>query len=157
VLALTEGAEIVRALREEFFSGEELAAPEPRTLPSGLVVTDLRLGGGASPSPGDFLGLRLTVSTASPEGEVVYLLGSEGEGRPASFIFNKAKRPAAALAGLEEAVADMTRGGVRDVVIPANVGLKVKVAGAPIRGALVPPTGGQAERAHQGGLRENRG
>ena len=47
----------------------------------------------------------------------------------ASLVFNKAK--ASSLAGLEEGLQGMKRGGVREVVIPANVGLRAKVAGLP--------------------------
>jgi hypothetical protein len=128
VLAVTEGAEIVRALLEERGGGEVAAVP--RTLASGLVLTDTKLGAGAEPQPGDFLGMQLTVSTTDPtSGETVYLLGSAEGGRAASLVFNKAK--ASSLAGLEEGLQGMKRGGVREVVIPANVGLRAKVAGLP--------------------------
>ena len=128
VLAATEGAEIVRALLEERGGGEAAAAPV--TLPSGIVTTDIKLGGGNTPQPGDFLGMQLTVSTTDPaSGETVFLLGSAAGGRPASLVFNKAK--AASLTGLEEGLEGLKRGGVREVLIPANVGLRQKVAGLP--------------------------
>ena len=105
VLAVTEGAEIVRALLEEN-GAVEVATAVPRTLPSGLVVTDTKLGAGSEPQPGDFLGMQLTVSTTDPSsGETVYLLGGAEGG--------------------------LKRGGVREIVIPANVGLRQKVAGLP--------------------------
>ena len=129
VLAVTEGAEIVRALLEEN-GAVEVATAVPRTLPSGLVVTDTKLGAGSEPQPGDFLGMQLTVSTTDPSsGETVYLLGGAEGGRAASLVFNKAKLPA--VAGLEEGLKGMKRGGVREIVIPANVGLRQKVAGLP--------------------------
>jgi len=138
VLALTEGTAIVGALREEFSGGEAPADAAPVTTSSGLTLADVRLGGGGTPTAGDFLALSLTVSTVSPEGEAVYLLGSAEAGRPASFVFNKARRAQGELRGLEEAVASMRRGGVRDVTLPANVGLGVSVAGLPSRPSPFP-------------------
>ena len=130
VLALTEGGAILAALLEE--AAPEAAPGTVTTTAGGLTLTDVRVGGGGSPSPGDFLGLQLSVSTVSPEGETVWLLGGPDSQRKAAFVFNKARRATDALRGLEAGVAGMRRGGVREVRIPAGTGLGVAgVAGLP--------------------------
>jgi hypothetical protein len=138
VLAATEGVEILRALNEDLSTSgaplsEELA-PET-VLSDGTRILELKPGVGTAPKTGDFLGLLISVSTKDKaSGETVFLLGDEKGGRKASLVLNKARKPEAELAGLEQCLAGMKRGGVRKLLLPPGVGLGVSVANLPASG-----------------------
>jgi len=133
VLALgsTEGVEIWKAVRENLDPGEAPSG-EGVTYTDGLVATDLKIGTGGTPSAGDFVGVHVLVSTLAsgePESERAVLLDTRAKGRPLAFVFNKTK--SARLAGVEEGLAGMKRGGVRQMDLPANQGLGVPLGGLP--------------------------
>ena len=57
-------------------------------------------------------------------------------GKPVAFVFNKQGRyPSAPSKGLEEGIADMHRGGIRQLDLPASQGLGIAIAAMPV----VPP------------------
>lgn len=134
VLAATEGASIVKALLEG--GGADVADAAWVALPSGVRVRDTRLGGGASPSPGDFVGFDLRVETADEAGRVLVDTQRAG-GKPVAFLWGKAA-PGVVCAGLLEALASMKRGGVREVEVPAAQGY---APGARLAGGETAPGG----------------
>lgn len=79
---------------------------------------DPQIGGGASPSKGDFVGMHLRV-TGVADG-VVYL-DTRAAGRPIAFVYRSPLRPPVCV-GLEMGLAGMKRGGSRDITVPAELG-----------------------------------
>ena len=154
LLASTEGAEIVKALLEDV-NTKEVADQAPVTLPDGLVVRDVKLGGGGSPNAGDFVGAHFVVTTQAPgDAEPAVLLDTRAKGRPLAFVFNKSRT--AQLRGVEEGLSTMKRcaqrhnscapcfhciltlpvlhrpsGGIRVLDIPPAMGLGVPLGGLP--------------------------
>lgn len=131
LLAAVEGREIVGALleRDSEGSGETVATP------SGLTYVDARVGGGVAAKKGDFVGVHLLVEDL--ETGVVYL-DTKANKKPIAFIFGKKPLLSPVCEGLEEAVASMRRGGVRDATMPAR--LAYGAAGAALaNGKVVPP------------------
>lgn len=122
VLALTEGTSIFNALREEGSNVDTDAAPV--ILPSGLIVRDLKIGGGAEPKAGDFVGFHLRVEAPSPDGAPLVLLDTQAAGgKPIAFLFTRT-RGGIVCPGLEEGVAGMRRGGVRELILPPALGYR---------------------------------
>jgi len=113
-LASVEGWEIVKAVLET----EEEGAGELVQLPSGLSYREIKVGGGSNaPKNGDFVGVSLMVK----EGDNV-LIDTKKTGRPLAFTFGKRPFVSPICAGLEEGVATMKRGGVRELIIPPELG-----------------------------------
>jgi len=113
LLASTEGAEIVKALLEDV-NTKEVADQAPVTLPDGLVVRDVKLGGGGSPNAGDFVGAHFVVTTQAPgDAEPAVLLDTRAKGRPLAFVFNKSRT--AQLRGVEEGLSKMKRCAQRHI------------------------------------------
>ena len=115
LLASVEGGEILKALLERDVEGSD----EVVKLPSGLSYVDTRIGGGAKPKRGDFVGVHLKIVNADTR-EVI--LDTRAKGRPVAFIFMKKPLLPPLCVGLEEAVSTMGRGGVRNVLVPAELG-----------------------------------
>ena len=131
LLASVEGREIVGALLERDSDG----SGETVTTPSGLTYVDARVGGGVGAQKGDFVGVHLLIEDL--ETGVVYL-DTKANKKPIAFIFGKKPLLTPVCEGLEEAVASMRRGGVRDAMMPAR--LAYGAAGAALaNGKVVPP------------------
>ena len=131
LLASVEGGEIVKALLERDFdgSGEEV------TLPSGVVYTDVRIGGGKQPKKGDFVGVHLQITSAESD---KLILDTKAKGRPVAFIFLKRPLLPPLCRGLEEVVSTMGRGGIRKMKVPAELGFGAEGAVLP-DGTAIPP------------------
>ena len=114
LLASVEGREIVGALleRDSDGSGETVATP------SGLTYVDARVGGGVAAKKGDFVGVHLLIEDLVTG--AVYL-DTKANKKPVAFIFQKKPLLTPVCEGLEEAVASMRRGGVRDATVPARL------------------------------------
>ena len=131
LLASVEGREIVGALLERDSDG----SGETVTTPSGLTYVDARVGGGVAAKKGDFVGVHLLIEDLVTG--AVYL-DTKANKKPVAFIFQKKPLLTPVCEGLEEAVASMRRGGVRDATVPAR--LAYGAAGAALaNGAVVPP------------------
>uniref|UniRef100_A0A7S0T4T9 peptidylprolyl isomerase n=1 Tax=Mantoniella antarctica TaxID=81844 RepID=A0A7S0T4T9_9CHLO len=131
LLASVEGGEILKALLERDTQG----SGETVVLPSGLSYVDERVGGGTSPKKGDFVGVHLKMVVVN-SGDMI--LDTKATGRPIAFIFMKRPLLAPVCAGLEEAVTTMGRGGIRRVMVPANLGFGAVGAILP-GGTNIPP------------------
>jgi len=112
LLASVEGGEIVKALLER----DVEASGEIVELESGLKVADARIGGGASPKKGDFVGVNLLVADAETGAEY---LNTKKSGRPIAFTFEKKPLLPPVCEAIEEGVRTMKRGGVRTVYAPS--------------------------------------
>ena len=112
LLASVEGREIVGALLERDSDG----SGETVTTPSGLTYVDARVGGGVAAKKGDFVGVHLLIEDLVTG--AVYL-DTKANKKPVAFIFQKKPLLTPVCEGLEEAVASMRRGGVRDATVPA--------------------------------------
>ena len=112
LLASVEGGEIVKALLER----DVEASGEIVELDSGLKVADARIGGGASPKKGDFVGVNLLVADAETGAEY---LNTKKSGRPIAFTFEKKPLLPPVCEAIEEGVRTMKRGGVRTVYAPS--------------------------------------
>lgn len=134
LLASVEGGEILKALLERDVEGSD----EVVKLPSGLSYVDTRIGGGAKPKRGDFVGVHLKIVNADTR-EVI--LDTRAKGRPVAFIFMKKPLLPPLCVGLEEAVSTMGRGGVRNVLVPAELGFGAEGAVLP-DGTTFPPNVG---------------
>lgn len=112
-LASVEGGEIVKALleRDVEASGEIVELGD-----SGLKIADARIGGGASPKKGDFVGVNLLVADAETGAEY---LNTKKSGRPIAFTFEKKPLLPPVCEAIEEGVRTMKRGGVRTVYAPS--------------------------------------
>ena len=94
-----------------------------------------RVGGGVAAKKGDFVGVHLLIEDLVTG--AVYL-DTKANKKPVAFIFQKKPLLTPVCEGLEEAVASMRRGGVRDATVPAR--LAYGAAGAALaNGAVVPP------------------
>ncbi|KAG1667903.1 hypothetical protein FOA52_013664 [Chlamydomonas sp. UWO 241] len=113
LLASTEGAEIVKALLETETEVDGQLLPTG----SGLQLRDVKIGGGNSPNKGDFVGVNLLVK----DGDEV-LLDTRSSGRPIAFTMGRRPYTSVVCAGLEEGVTGMKRGGVRELVVPPELG-----------------------------------
>jgi FKBP-type peptidyl-prolyl cis-trans isomerase len=104
-----------------------------QTLGSGLQLRDIKIGGGNSPNKGDFVGVNVLVK----DGDEV-LLDTNSSGRPIAFTMGRRPYTSVVCAGLEEGVTDMKRGGVRELVVPPELGFgaegRVLPSGVRIRG-----------------------
>ena len=80
-----------------------------------------QVGGGKSPETGDFVGINVKVSSldpTDPDAMGTILFDTKATGRPVAFKF-LISRGGVVVKGLEQGVADMRRGGVRRIDIPA--------------------------------------
>ena len=120
LLASVEGGEILRAVLEDLREGEgtneefSLGPPE-----LGLVASDSRVGGGATPKRGDFTGVNVVIADADT-GDVY--VDTKKTKRPIAFTFERRPLIAPVCPALEEGVRTMRRGGVRKVLAPAAAG-----------------------------------
>jgi len=112
LLASTELFEIGKALFEvdKEGSGERVESS------SGLAYRDIKVGGGAQPRKGDFVGTNLIVKV---DGKV--LLDTKASGRAVAFTFGKRPFLSVNCEGLEEGLSTMRRGGQRELEVPSSL------------------------------------
>jgi hypothetical protein len=151
LLASTEGYEIVKALQEEFAPTPPVDAT-PVSLPGGVVYRDVKIGNGAAPAKGDFVGAHLLVTLRdspssppdSPDGPV--LLDTRANGRPVAFVYRARRGPGVVCPGLEMGIEGMKRGGVRVLDLPPGLGPYLGAPGAPLSPGGAPLAEGAALR-----------
>ncbi len=120
LLASVEGGEILRAVLEDLREGEGTNEEFPLGPPElGLVASDSRVGGGATPKRGDFTGVNVVIADADT-GDVY--VDTKKTKRPIAFTFERKPLIAPVCPALEEGVRTMRRGGVRRVLAPAAAG-----------------------------------
>ena len=113
-----------------------------------------QIGGGSSPSAGDFVGAHFKVTAQAPgDAEPSVVLDTRATGRPLAWVFNKPKKPVEELRGVEQGVVTMKRcvgrapaashrvfgnsdtpqcsGGVRVLTFPTGLGLGAPLGGLP--------------------------
>lgn len=108
--------------------GQQERAPNGETpfstLPNGVQVKDFKVGsGGASVQNGARLELTMKGRLINLNGIIFYDTKSKdangfGEGTPLIFTVGDGS----VLPGLESGIAGMTKGGIRRIIVPANVG-----------------------------------
>ena len=111
-LAAVEGGEILKALvqRDVDVDGEELEFER------GVKARDSRLGGGATPKKGDFVGVNVVIEDWETSAEYV---NTKKSGRPIAFTFERKPLLAPVCDAIEQGVRGMKRGGVRTVYAPS--------------------------------------
>ena len=115
-----EGGEILRAVLENLREGEGTNEEFPLGPPElGLVASDSRVGGGATPKRGDFTGVNVVIANAET-GDVY--VDTKKTKRPIAFTFERKPLIAPVCPALEEGVRTMKRGGVRKVLAPPEAG-----------------------------------
>ena len=99
-------------------SGDDSDAPtaEPRTLPSGLIITELEAGGGASPGPADTV--KVHYEGSFPDGEVFD--SSVRRRKPATFPLD------GVIPCWTEALQLMKVGGKAQLVCPPDIAYGVR-------------------------------
>jgi len=108
--------------------GQQQRAPDGgtpfSTLPNGVQVKDYKVGsGGTSAQKGTRLELTMKGRLINLNGIIFYDTKSNdpngfGEGTPLSFTVGDGS----VLPGLESGIAGMTKGGIRRIIVPADVG-----------------------------------
>ncbi|GJN23574.1 hypothetical protein PR202_gb11236 [Eleusine coracana subsp. coracana] len=89
-------------------------------LPSGIRYTDLRVGGGDVPRPGDLVVIDLQGRIAG-NGEVFVDTFSEGK-RPLALVMGSRPYTRGMCEGVEEVLRSMKAGGKRRVLVPPTLG-----------------------------------
>ncbi|GJM96358.1 hypothetical protein PR202_ga13184 [Eleusine coracana subsp. coracana] len=91
-------------------------------LPSGIRYTDLRVGGGDVPRPGDLVVIDLQGRVAGGNGEAAFV-DTFGEGkRPLALVMGSRPYTRGMCEGVEEVLRSMKAGGKRRVVVPPSLG-----------------------------------
>lgn len=111
LLASTEGYEIVKALLERDTEG----SGDTFTLDSGVSYKDIKVGGGSSPSIGDFVAVQISLSV---DEEVLF--DTKERGKAIAFVFGKKPFTGARCEGLEQGLSGMKRGGKREMLVPSE-------------------------------------
>lgn len=127
-------------VRREGRDSADVAAPVEVVAPSGLRLTDLRLGGGEAPRRGDLVAVDLVIT--SDDGATTLLdtrAGSASAGKPLAFFLGGRPLRGALCVGLEQGIAaGMRAGGRRQLVVPPALG---PAAGTALPGGKVVPPG----------------
>ena len=101
------------------------------TTPSGLQITDIRVGTGASPKPGQTCVMHYTGWLYENGAKGKKFDSSLDRGQPFEFTIGKRQ----VIGGWDEGVATMKVGGKRTLIIPPQLGYGARGAG----GGLIPP------------------
>ena len=106
------------------------AAGAPMTTPSGLQITDSKVGTGATPKPGQICVMHYTGWLYENGAKGKKFDWSVDRGRPFEFPIGQQR----VIAGWDEGVATMKVGGKRTLVIPPALGYGARGAGG-----VIPP------------------
>ena len=107
------------------------AAGKIMTTPSGLQITDSKIGAGASPKPGQICVMHYTGWLYQNGAKGKKFDSSLDRGQPFEFAIGKRQ----VIGGWDEGVATMKAGGKRTLIIPPELGYGARGAG----GGLIPP------------------
>src|SRR5271169_4204581 len=106
------------------------AAGKPMTTPSGLQITDSKVGTGASPKPGQICVMHYTGWLYENGQKGKKFDSSVDRNEPFEFPIGQKR----VIAGWDEGVASMKVGGKRTLIIPPALGYGARGAGA-----VIPP------------------
>jgi peptidylprolyl isomerase len=106
------------------------AAGKPMTTPSGLQITDSKVGTGASPKPGQICVMHYTGWLYENGAKGKKFDSSVDRGQPFEFPIGQGR----VIAGWDEGVATMKVGGKRTLIIPPSLGYGARGAGG-----VIPP------------------
>jgi peptidylprolyl isomerase len=106
------------------------AAGKPMTTPSGLQITDSKVGTGASPKPGQICVMHYTGWLYENGAKGKKFDSSLDRGQPFEFPIGQGR----VIAGWDEGVATMKVGGKRTLIIPPALGYGARGAGG-----VIPP------------------
>jgi peptidylprolyl isomerase len=106
------------------------AAGKPMTTPSGLPITDSKVGTGASPKPGQICVMHYTGWLYENGAKGKKFDSSVDRGQPFEFPIGQGR----VIAGWDEGVATMKVGGKRTLIIPPALGYGARGAGG-----VIPP------------------
>ena len=106
------------------------AAGKPMTTPSGLQITDSKVGTGASPKPGQICVMHYTGWLYENGAKGKKFDSSVDRGQPFEFPIGQGR----VIAGWDEGVATMKVGGKRTLIIPPALGYGARGAGG-----VIPP------------------
>lgn len=106
------------------------AAGKTMTTPSGLQITDIKVGTGATPKPGQICVMHYTGWLYQDGAKGKKFDSSVDRGEPFEFPIGKQR----VIAGWDEGVASMKVGGKRTLIIPPALGYGARGAGG-----VIPP------------------
>jgi peptidylprolyl isomerase len=106
------------------------AVGKPMTTPSGLQITDTKVGTGASPKPGQICVMHYTGWLYENGAKGKKFDSSVDRGQPFEFPIGQGR----VIAGWDEGVATMKVGGKRTLIIPPALGYGARGAGG-----VIPP------------------
>lgn len=128
-------------VKRETEAAKEVQNAPTITLPSGVQYVDRKIGGGSSPYKGaltvidlksllcdSFKKNRLRRGKVENEGSEIIFEDTFASGKSIAFLFGTRPLSDTLCVGLEEALKSMKAGGVRDVVVPPNLGYGSKGA-----------------------------
>jgi peptidylprolyl isomerase len=124
---------IVTATAAVFAAGSPAMAQtagKPMTTPSGLQITDTKVGTGASPKPGQTCVMHYTGWLYENGAKGKKFDSSVDRGQPFEFAIGQGR----VIAGWDEGVATMKVGGKRTLIIPPALGYGARGAGG-----VIPP------------------
>jgi peptidylprolyl isomerase len=106
------------------------AAGKPMTTPSGLQITDSKVGTGATPKPGQICVMHYTGWLYENGAKGKKFDSSVDRGQPFEFPIGQGR----VIAGWDEGVSTMKVGGKRTLIIPPEMGYGARGAGG-----VIPP------------------
>lgn len=95
---------------------------EEVTLSNGIRYTDLKVGGGARPRPGDLVVMNVKGSVQGSGGGAVFVDTFEGGKKPLALVMGSRPYSKGICEGIEYVLASTKAGGRRRVIIPPNLG-----------------------------------
>jgi peptidylprolyl isomerase len=104
------------------------AAGKPMTTPSGLQITDSKVGTGATPKPGQICVMHYTGWLYENGAKGKKFDSSVDRGQPFEFPIGQGR----VIAGWDEGVSTMKVGGKRTLIIPPGLGYGARGAGGAI-------------------------
>lgn len=104
------------------------AAGKTMTTPSGLQITDSKIGTGATPQPGQICVMHYTGWLYQNGVKGAKFDSSHDRGKPFEFSIGKRQ----VIGGWDEGVATMKVGGTRTLIIPPELGYGARGAGGAI-------------------------
>uniref|UniRef100_A0A1J3EWN9 peptidylprolyl isomerase n=1 Tax=Noccaea caerulescens TaxID=107243 RepID=A0A1J3EWN9_NOCCA len=91
-------------------------------LPNGIRYYDLRLGGGATPRPGDLVVINLKGQVQGTGQVFVDTFGSKGKKKPLALVVGSKPYSKGLTEGIDYVLRSMKAGGKRRVIVPPSLG-----------------------------------
>ncbi|KAJ4834917.1 hypothetical protein Tsubulata_032571 [Turnera subulata] len=121
---------------QEAANTRDVEKEEEVVLPNGIRYYDLRVGGGASPRPGDLVVIDLEGKVEGSEEVFVDTFGADK--KPLALVMGSRPYSKGVCEGIEYVLRSMKAGGKRKVIIPPSLGYRDK--GADLgTGVQIPP------------------